>query len=120
MKTKLLFITLFIAFTSGCIKLEVGSVVSDTVDASKGLYKTIKRRTNGEEVREYSHTITIAADDKGIERIRECKNQLAQIIHQSGYKIRDVLAESSKIITNDNNEANYLECMQRVVVKEID
>ena len=108
------FITAF--FVSGCVQIEIGNAVSDTVDASKELYQTIKRKRNGEEERKYSHSIPSPDESHDLENIAKCKEQIKQIIDDSGFKLREVLSESSEI--SFVNESRSIQCSLIVVVRK--
>lgn len=91
-------------------------VVSDTVDASKELYQTIKRKSSGEEEREYSHSITSDRSNDESFLIKNCRLQIEQIISDSGYQVREVLSESSEVSKVADNQT--VKCKLLVVVSK--
>ena len=88
---------------AACVKFEInpGNVVSDTVDAGKQLYQTVKRKRNGEEEREYTHIVAAKDESADTENTSRCKKQLEQDIQASSSKLSKVLSESSEVIEVD-------------------
>jgi len=103
MKTIITAIYILVA-CSACMKLEIkpGSVVSDTIDAGKDAYHTIKRSRNGEEERIYSHTIHLNSDKSNALNIATCKDEVTEIINASSLTVSKIISESSEIIEKDS------------------
>lgn len=116
--TRLITITSILVLVSGCVKFEInpGNLVSDTVGASKELYQTIKRKSNGEEERKYTHSVPSSDENSDLQTIAKCNQQVRQIIINSGFEINDVLSESSEIkLANDTRS---IQCTVMAVVKK--
>jgi len=109
-------LTLVMGLTSGCVKLELGNLVSDTVNASKELYQTIKRKSNGEEERKYTHSLPSSYENSDLENIKKCNKQIKDQIANSDFKITEVLSESSEI--NLTKDKRSIQCTLIVVVKK--
>jgi hypothetical protein len=116
LKTLILTTLIATVLFSGCFKLELGHVVSDTVSESKKLYQTIKRNANGEEERKYSHSIPSYDESNDVENFGKCKDYIRQIIDDSGCKIIEVSSESSNITFV--NDVRSIQCTMIVVVKK--
>lgn len=116
MKNLILTTLIATVFFSGCVKLEIGHVVSDTVSESKKLYQTIKRKASGEEERKYSHSIPSYDENNDVENVGKCKDYIRQIIDDSGWKIIEVSSESSDITFV--NDTRSIQCTMIVVVKK--
>ncbi len=113
-----LFSTLFVvSILASCVKLQInpGNVVGDTVDAGKEAYETIKRNRNGEEERLYSHSIIFVESKTPAANVAHCKKEITGIISESGYSLKSILSESSKVVESDSGTA--VECELRAVVK---
>jgi len=59
-----LFTVLLTVLLVGCVqfKVKADDVVEDTVDATKDLYSSVKRRRDGKEARTYNHQSPIELD----------------------------------------------------------
>ena len=84
------------------LEIKPGSVVSDTIDAGKDAYHTIKRNRNGEEERIYSHTIHFDAAKSNALNIATCKGEVIEIIDASSLRISKVMSESSEILEGES------------------
>ena len=115
-KTTTLTACLTIMFLSGCVSFELGNVVSDSVEAGKTIYQTIRRKANGEEEREYSHTKAAPLASNEINQIKQCKQQIELIIIDSGYHVEQVISESSE--TSVNPQQQLVKCTLLVVVSK--
>ena len=115
-------VTIIVALTvlvSGCVKLELnpGNIINDTIEASKNLYKTVKRNSNGEEERIYNHSIPSKDSQHDAKNILRCNDQIKSIITSSGLKITEILSESSKV-TSDK-QSRSVHCSIITTVKSI-
>jgi hypothetical protein len=113
-KNSLLIACLTIVFMSGCVSFELRNVVSDTVEAGKTIYQTIRRKANGEEEREYSHTMAAPPTANEITQIKQCKQQIELIISDSGYQIEQIISQSSE--TSVKEQEQVVKCTLLVVV----
>lgn len=102
---------------ASCVKLQInpGNVVGDTVDAGKEVYTTIKRKRNGEEERIYSHSVSFVESKTSASNVASCKEEITSIISESGYTLKSILSESSKVTESETGKA--VECEIRAVVK---
>lgn len=114
--TTIIILTLFV---TGCVKLELnpGNIISDTIEASKSLYKTVKRKNNGEEERIYSHSIPSSESQLDSQKIIQCHNQIKSRISASNLKITEILSESSKVATD--GQLRSVHCSIEVTIKDI-
>lgn len=104
---------------SGCVKLELnpGNLINDTIEASKELYKTVKRKSNGEEERIYNHSIPATNSQYDNQKIIQCHNQIKSRISASKLEITEVFSESSKVTTD--GELRSVNCAFEVTVKSV-
>ena len=85
---------------TACVKFEIKpkDIVSDTVEAGKGLYRTIKHKKDGTEEREYSHTMPIGADKADTEVAAECLSYLNELAEAATENPVDIVKESTEAI----------------------
>lgn len=114
---KYLLIFLIAIYSVGCVKLEVkpGRVVADTVDAGKNLFSTIKGKRNGEEEREYKHSLLSSGEEQDTKNIGKCKQQIKENIESSSLSLSKVISESSDVSVVDGNRK--ITCNMVVLVK---
>lgn len=116
---KLLIIALCSVASTSCVKLELnpGNLINDTIEASKDLYKTVKRNNNGEEERIYNHSIPSHNSDSDVNQILQCHEQIKSQITASKFVITEVISESSKIEQTKNQRA--VNCSLSAIVKPL-
>lgn len=116
---KLLIIALCSVASTSCVKLELnpGNLINDTIEASKDLYKTVKRNSNGEEERIYNHSIPSHNSDSDVNQILQCHEQIKSQITASKFVITEVISESSKIEQTKNQRA--VNCSLSAIVKPL-
>lgn len=114
LKLRITSIALSVLFAVGCVKLEVKDVVSDTVDAGKGLYTSAKRKRNGEEQKVYSYALPSESEELDIENMQKCKEQVIEMITVSGHELRKILAEESQLSLD--SETRIIKCRLTVLV----
>ena len=110
-------ITSSIFLVSGCISLDIGNVVSDTVDAGKELYQTLKRKSNGEEERKYSHSVPSPDENSDLLSSAKCTQYIRNIIKNSDFNIVEIVSESSKLSVG--SDARSIQCTLIAVVKKL-
>ena len=88
---------------TGCIRLEFkpGDLITDTVDAGKGLYTTIKRKRNGQEARLYEHTLPVAAGQSDAETASACFDYLQEVITLTTDGRAEFEGQSTEIVELD-------------------
>lgn len=76
--------------------------MSDTVDAGKDLYHTLKRKRSGEEQREY--TIVVESENEQVDpdNFKKCHAMLLNNIDLSSAKLSKILSESSEVVIADD------------------
>ena len=115
MKSIVLLTLIFLS--SSCVKLEVnpGNVVSDTVDAGKDLYKTIKLKSNGEEEREYSYSTLSMIESEDSEKVELCFSHIKSMVaNESKRKPKYENYNSSVEVDGDKRS---IKCSLTAVVK---
>lgn len=102
---------------SGCVQLEVkpDHVVSDTIEAGKELYHTVKRKSNGEEERSYTHIVHAGDEAFDAENIGKCKTQIEKNVAYSSVTLSKILSESSEVVEMDGHRK--IKCTIVAVVK---
>lgn len=97
---KLIFAAVLCSSLMGCIKLEIKpeGVVSETVDAGKALYQTLKRKRSGEEERVYTHMVFSKEAMQDSESFLKCRSQIEGNIALSATKLSKILSESSEVM----------------------
>ena len=74
---RIILILIFLAGLSGCIKLQMpDDLVSDTVDAIKGIDDDEPAENQTDSASTFSHSIVGAADDPELALIRTCRSEL--------------------------------------------
>jgi len=74
---RIILILIFLAGLSGCIKLQMpDDLVSDTVDAIKGVDDDEPAADQTDSASTFSHSIVGAADDPELALIRTCRSEL--------------------------------------------
>lgn len=116
---KTLLSLLIVMSVSACVKLEIkpGSVVADTVDAGKNLYTSVKRNRNGEDQREYSHSLASKNPENDTANIQLCKNQIMENIAASSVSLKKILSESSGVEGTDGTRKVHCKMMVLVATK---
>lgn len=115
---KVLFVIALSFLIHGCVKFEIkpGDVVSDTVDAGKDLYTTIKRKRDGEEERSYSHSVASETQEGDTAKIASCKKQILSDIKVSSLVLEKILSEATEI--DSSSGRRKVICKMVVVVKK--
>lgn len=99
----LLLILIMTVLTTGCVKLQVNpeGLISESVDAGKELYQTIKRKRNDEEERKYTQLVTSATvQSDGLNSV-QCKAMIRDNIKGSSLELIKILSESSEVAIFD-------------------
>lgn len=86
---------------SGCVQLKFKPerVITDSVDAGKDVYETVKRNRAGLSERVFTHTLPLAAREDGQKAAAECFSFVrAAAASAAADKELQVLSESSELI----------------------
>ena len=112
---KVILITLCMLM-SACVKLEIKpkDIVSDSVAAGKDLYRTVKRKKNGTEEREYTHTIPVDAEKSDAEVALECLSYLKELAEAATENSAEIVKESTKVI--EDEQTRSIQCTAIVIV----
>ena len=92
----------------GCVTFDLGAreLIGDTVEAGKGLYRTIRHRRDGTEERRYSHVVPIPDGRTDTEAALDCLGYLRGLADAaSDEKAARVRAESTEIVERDGGRA---------------
>lgn len=92
----------------GCIQLSIKpeKVVSDSVNAGKGVYQSIKRSRAGLSERMFTHTLLIPAQGDVNAAVSDCLTLVREAANSAAQgKELQVLSESSELIDTDNGMA---------------
>lgn len=92
-------LAVMVVLMSGCVKLEVkpGHVVSDSVNAGKDLYKTIKMKSGGEEERRYSYQVISESEQQDGEAINQCFSKLSSLASEASKKKPEIYDKQSEV-----------------------
>lgn len=104
---------------SACVKFEVnpGDVVADTVDAGKGIYRSVKQNYKDEENRQYNHSIEYDTAQSKAQNITQCKKEIIETLEASEFELSQTVTESSRIVKEANTGIQRIDCTLEVVVR---
>jgi len=104
--TTTLLVALLTVLSVGCVqfKVKADDVVEDTVDATKDLYSSVKRRRDGKEARTYNHRSPITVDQTDGEAAVACLDTLKTIIEGSVEVQYEVVAQKTAVVNEDTAE----------------
>ena len=104
------------ALASGCISIDLKpkELITETIAAGKGFYRTVKRRLNGTEERLYTHTVPLPGDVAESEVALACLSYLRGLADAAADDEAEVLEESTEIL--DTKGARSMRCSLRAVV----
>ena len=103
---------------SGCVSVDLNpkELITETIAAGKGFYRTVKRRINGTEERLYTHTVPLPEDSAESEVALACLaylRGLADAVAEDDEA--EVLEESTEIVEREGG-GRVMQCSLRAVV----
>ena len=101
---------------SGCISVELSpkELITETIAAGKGFYRTIRHRLNGTEERLYTHTVPLVDGAAESEAALACLAYLRGLADAVADDEAEVLEESTEILERDDRRS--MRCSLRAVV----
>ena len=105
------------ALASGCVSVDLNpkELITETIAAGKGVYRTVKRRINGTEERLYAHTVPLPGNATESEVALACLAYLRGLADAAADDGAEVLEESTEILERDGG-GRSLRCSLRAVV----
>jgi len=88
-----------------CVSIEVKPkhLVSETVDAGKDLYRTVRAKSGGLEERQYSYVVSSESSQKDGKAVEECFSKLTQLANSTSKKEASIYDQQSEVATIDGN-----------------
>ena len=106
------------ALASGCVSVDLNpkELITETIAAGQGFYRTIKRRINGTEERLYTHTVPLPDDSTESEVALACLSYLRGLADAVAEDDEaEVLEESTEILEREG-DGRVMRCSLRAVV----
>ena len=100
----------------GCVSIDLKpkEIITETIAAGKGFYRTVKRKLNGTEERLYTHTVPLTVDAAESEVALACLSYLRGLADAAAKDEAEVLEESTEVLERDDGAA--MRCSLRAVV----
>jgi hypothetical protein len=102
---------------SACVSVEVQPkhLVSETVDAGKDLYRTVRAKSTGMEERSYSYTVPSDSSQMDTEAVEECFSNLTHLANSTSKKEASIYDQQSEVITVEGRRS--VRCSVTALIK---